>query len=108
MSLAISAARASYDDGNWCGTPPGPRPHFDLASNLTRLDQILLNPQPLPPKGESLGQSAASRLSGADGDVPPCGNDIINLLKHFPPPPPPPLGDLVGGLSHQVMNQLMR
>jgi hypothetical protein len=97
MSLAISAARASFDDGNWCGTKPGPRPHLDLSSLSTSLEQILQG-------GSSLQQHGAARYSD---DVPPCGNDILNILKHFPPPPPPPLGDLMGGVSHQVMNALM-
>jgi hypothetical protein len=95
MNMAISAARASYDEGNWCGTPPGPRPHFDLGtSQLTKLEQLL---------GGALGGSRQS-----EDDAPQCGNGILNLLKHFPPPPPPQLGDLVGGAAQQVMNALMR
>jgi hypothetical protein len=85
MSLSVNAAvsaRASYDDGNWCGTKPGPRPHFDLGSVLGSLIQ-----HPGTVQGDEQ-----------------CGNGII---KHFPPPPPPPLGDLAGQVSHQVMNMLM-
>jgi len=81
MSLSVNAAasaRASYDDGNWCGTKPGPRPHLDLGS-------LFQHP---------------GTVRGDDQ----CGNGII---RHFPPPPPPPLGDLVGQLGHQVMNMLM-
>jgi hypothetical protein len=101
MSLAING------DGPWCGTPPGPRPHFDVAtSTLSRLEQLMLNPQPLPPRS-AVGEFAGSRMSGGD-DPPQCGNGLIDLLKHFPPPPPPSLGDLVGGACHQVLNALTR
>jgi hypothetical protein len=104
MSLAISAARASYDDGNWCGTKPGPHPHADLASQVTRFEAIALNPQPLPPKADSgILQHAGSRYCD---EVPRCGNEPKHL--HWPPPPPPPLGDLVGGLSHQAMSLISR
>jgi hypothetical protein len=104
MSLAISAARASYEDGNWCGTKPGPRPHFDLASQATRFEAIALNPQPLPPKADGgFGHQATAAFSE---DGPRCGNEPKHF--HWPPPPPSPLGDLVGNVSHQVMNLLMR
>jgi hypothetical protein len=57
-----------------------------LSSPLaSRLEQVALNPQPLPPK-ESFGESLASQvLDDWCGTVP----------KRFPPPPPQPLG---GGL----------
>jgi hypothetical protein len=74
----------------------------DLGSGLSalesilkssRLDQVGLNPQPLPPREE--GVSVASKGAGMALDD-WCGT----VPRHFPPPPPPsPLGDLLGGLS---------
>jgi hypothetical protein len=87
MSLSIGAiaSKASWEDGNWCGTPPGPRPHFELGSLL---EKIALNPQPLPPK---------SGIQHLLDDF--CGT---GRKPHFPPPPPPPLGEAAGKLSHLV------
>jgi hypothetical protein len=106
MSLSINAAisaKASYDDGDWCGTKPGPHPHFGLGSLVSLLEKIGLNPQPLPPKAEG-GALQHGASQSADGEVPRCGNEPWHL--HFPPPPPP-LGDVFGAVSHQVMNAVM-
>jgi hypothetical protein len=108
------------DDGPWCGTkPPGhpPRPHLEsLVRNS--LDQVALNPQPLPPGPPELtaylwqsvqlyqlGQIASgAKVAGNLGDAltgeatrifdDTCGNVPLSvllqwLLRHPPPPPPP-------------------
>jgi hypothetical protein len=79
---AVASARASYDDGNWCGTKPGPRPHFDLGSIL------------------GIGGGI-----GVQGDE-QCGNGIRKL--NLPPPPPPTLGEAAGALGHMVQLALGR
>ena len=105
MSISLSAAisaKASID-GDWCGTKPHPHPHFDLGSIVSLLDKIGLNPQPLPPKADGgFGQHATAAFSE---DGPRCGNEPRHFP--FPTPGPNPLADLVGGLSHQVMNAVM-
>ena len=63
----------------WCGTTvPGfhpPRPHFDSL-----LQEVALNPQPLPPQ-ESHGLAGSVRSSLEED---PCGNG-----RHVLPLPPP-------------------
>ena len=88
----------SGDDGDWCGTKPGPHPHFGELSSLgSRLEQVALNPQPLPPGGD--GQLGHGGSVAFDPDN-PCGNGIIK----GPFPPRPHLSDALGAVSHQVMN----
>ena len=88
---AGQASARSFDDVSWCGTkvpglpPLPPHPHT-LASVLgSRLEQVALNPQPLPPK-ELAG--AAQQLGRAALDCDGCGT-VPHKLPHFPPPPPP-------------------
>ena len=124
MSLSFNAAvsaRASFDDGNWCGTKPGPHPHiggggvpgdgdwcgtkpgphphphFDgLSALATLLEKVGLNPQPLPPGGD--GGHGSTHFDPEN----PCGNGIVK----GPFPPRPHLSDALGAVSHQVMNAL--
>jgi hypothetical protein len=75
--------------------PPIPHPLATLdasASYSTRLEQVALNPQPLPP-GES-GGIAPSVRADVD-DIPLC-----------PPPPPRPWLDAVGQPNLEVLNAL--
>jgi|SRR6185312_9655772 len=46
---AGSQLSADFDDDNWCGTPYPPR--FGPGV-LGAIDEVLLNPQPLPPKDQ--------------------------------------------------------
>jgi hypothetical protein len=68
------------------GLNPQPLPPKELfgGSLLGRLDQVGLNPQPLPPK-ELFGGSLVSQLL----------DDFCGTVPKRLPPPPPPLG---GGL----------
>jgi hypothetical protein len=115
------------DDGPWCGTkPPGhpPRPGH-LESFLRRsVDQVALNPQPLPPgpppeiaaylwqsvqlyqlgqiaAGAKVSGNLAEALTGAAETIfdDYCGtvpiSVLIQWLLHHPPPPPPPWLDVI-------------
>ena len=47
VSVAGQQLSADFDDDNWCGTPyPGKHGPGPLAS----FEEVMLNPQPLPPK----------------------------------------------------------
>jgi hypothetical protein len=60
-------------------------PEIGFGGAASILDQVALNPQPLPPKASFGGSLASEVLDDWCGTVP----------KRFPPPPTPPLG---GGL----------
>lgn len=77
-------------DGDWCGTkvPHPPIPHaLEVALRNSRFEQVMLNPQPLPPGPDGALQQRVGRAT-LDNDW--CGT----VPKHFPPPPPP-IADLL-------------
>jgi len=86
-----SHAAAFSEDGPGCGThPPGwhpPFPHAELAISLrsSLADKLEINPQPLPPREDSVSLSASANPRFDDGGQ--CGN----VPRHFPPPSPPPV-----------------
>ena len=85
---------AFSEDGPGCGThppglPPPPQPDVLSFGVSSRLSQVALNPQPLPPR-------EASESVRQDGDdIPLC-----------PDPPPRPWLDSFGQVSLQVLNAL--
>lgn len=85
---ALTHASASYDEeGPWCGTKvPGhpPLPHsLQSILNMSALDKVALNPQPLPPR-----EAAVSASAGQVMDDEQCGS-VPRQVFHWPPPPPP-------------------
>jgi hypothetical protein len=72
---------ADYDDDNWCATGrprPGPHPFGFLS------DEIMLNPQPLPPKelqreigGYLLMLSEATALNDVSKELESIGNALL-------------------------------
>lgn len=53
--FSIGTRAMNYDDDGWCGTPwphhfPIPDPHPDPWNWMSRGDETMLNPQPLPPR----------------------------------------------------------
>ena len=54
LSAPGSASKLTASiDGDWCGTkvPHPPIPHaLEVALRNSRFEQVMLNPQPLPPK----------------------------------------------------------
>ena len=121
------------EDGPWCGTkPPGfhpPRPGL-IERFVRNLDEVALNPQPLPPSPETaaylwqavrlyqygnllttakvpgnvaealLGEAARIYEDGECGTVP--WNIILYWLRH-PPPPPPPWLEVVAQAATNVL-----
>ncbi len=68
----------------------------------SRFEQVVLNPQPLPPKGEAGASHSTGTRSFDDGNW--CGS----VPKHLNfPPPRPPWADSIGQpVSFQVLNAI--
>ena len=82
-------------DGDWCGTkvPHPPIPHaLEVALRNSRFEEVMLNPQPLPPGPDD---SAHHQIGRATLDNDWCGT----VPRHFPPPPPP-IADLLSRAGH--------
>ncbi len=134
--MTLSRLVSLVDDGPWCGTrSPGrhpPRPG-QLEMLLRRsLDDVSLNPQPLPPgpppelaaflwqsvRLYQLGEIASNaKVSGNVAEAMTgeaqrifddyCGSVplsvLIQWLLHHPPPPPPPWLDIVSQAVTHVL-----
>jgi hypothetical protein len=86
VSSAAGQLAADYDDDNWCGTPwphrfpvlePEPSPWFSF-------NDVMLNPQPLPPKelqneigGYLLLLSEATSVQSAAKDLKSLGGSLL-------------------------------
>lgn len=126
--MALARIVSFVEDGPWCGTRiPGfhpPRPGQGPRAFGPRLaDEVALNPQPLPPLGETgaflwqairlhqyadqlneskvTGETAQGLFKSANAlyDDGQCGSVpwpvLLRWLGH-PPPPPPPWLQLIG------------
>jgi hypothetical protein len=83
-NVSHQGGRMALDD-DWCGTrvPHQPLPHpLEVASYNSRFDQVMINPQPLPPEHGGNAFQLAGRAA-LDDDW--CGT----VVRHLPPPPPP-------------------
>ncbi|HWF10599.1 MAG TPA: hypothetical protein VG297_19160 [Bryobacteraceae bacterium] len=82
VAFAGQQLSASFDDDDWCGTPyPG---KFHGPGVLGLLDEVSLNPQPLPPKeqereigGYLVMLSEATRQASAAKDLLALGNSLM-------------------------------
>lgn len=135
MTLATLATM--LDDDLWCGTKwpgwHGPRPGHVEGLLRSGLEQVALNPQPIPPGAPSeitafalqavrlfqLGQMVSeAKVSGNLGEAlnsagsflfeEYCGSVPLsvllrNILRHWPPPPPPPWLDVVSQSVSMVL-----
>jgi hypothetical protein len=95
LNLAITSLASRIGasiDGDWCGTkvprPPLPRA-LEAALGNSRFEQLMLNPQPLPPAPNG---SVFQQVGRASLDDDWCGT----VPKRFPPPPPLPGLDRFG------------
>jgi hypothetical protein len=85
VKFAAGRIAADFEDDNWCLTPPhpiGPHP-FGFS-----LDEVSLNPQPLPPKelhreigGYLLMLSEATSLEGVSKDLGSIGSRLLGSTK---------------------------
>lgn len=93
---AITAAAPRLNPDVFSTTHIGshpPIPHaLEVALRNSRFEQVLLNPQPLPPRQEGGVFQQAGRAT-LDDDW--CGT----VPKRFPPPPPSPFAGLLGRAS---------
>lgn len=82
VAFAGQQLSTSFDDDDWCGTPyPG---KFHGPGVLSWLDEVALNPQPLPPRdhereigGYLVMLSEATRQAAAAKDLLALGNSLM-------------------------------
>jgi len=86
VKFAGERIAADFNDDNWCGTGRPPIPLPGLRSFGFSFDEVMLNPQPLPPKelqreigGYLLMLAEATCVEGVAKELERIGNGLVRL-----------------------------